>query len=281
MYYRHRYYDTYAARFCQPDLLEYLDGLNLYEYTSGNPVLFLDFWGLLGYKIGDEPPPEPTWEHGRWARMNFYFLPKIGRDMLLAVKGAAFAHALVVQPFAPNTSRHLEHYLKNSGSDITIDYPQLLMDSGDARKHLIEKLRFAQRKAETSYPGLTYSRTDYSLGVILDDFDWINAILHYWTWDKYKTTCPSSPEYDYKMEWSIEFLDLYEFENDWTKGGGLMLDGEMWLLNMFGLAQHFKINGSHALVIEWKEGEWATEADIWPSPPLPVGPPGPPGGGGR
>jgi len=50
-YYRARYYDTYMARFYQPDPLGYVDGLNLYEYVVGNPVAHTDPLGLVKAEI--------------------------------------------------------------------------------------------------------------------------------------------------------------------------------------------------------------------------------------
>lgn len=63
MYYRHRTYDTYTARFLQHDPLgiapdgeqankfraigQYRDGLSLYEYGSADPLRFVDPSGLL------------------------------------------------------------------------------------------------------------------------------------------------------------------------------------------------------------------------------------------
>ena len=59
---RHRYYDTYTGRFIRPDplgivpnaqqpnffavILQYKDGINLYEYAQSNPLTFVDSIGL-------------------------------------------------------------------------------------------------------------------------------------------------------------------------------------------------------------------------------------------
>jgi RHS repeat-associated protein len=42
MYYRNRYFDTYAGRFLTHDPLEYVDGMNLYEYVRSNPTCRYD-----------------------------------------------------------------------------------------------------------------------------------------------------------------------------------------------------------------------------------------------
>ena len=41
-YNRNRYYDQYTGRWTTQDLVGYLDGVNLYEYVSGNPLNSLD-----------------------------------------------------------------------------------------------------------------------------------------------------------------------------------------------------------------------------------------------
>jgi RHS repeat-associated protein len=46
MYYKNRYYCLSTGRFLQRDPLEYVSGVNLYEYVLGNPVIYLDPHGL-------------------------------------------------------------------------------------------------------------------------------------------------------------------------------------------------------------------------------------------
>jgi len=46
-FYRARYYDPGKGRFLQRDPLGYVDGMNLYEYVSGNPVGWSDAFGLV------------------------------------------------------------------------------------------------------------------------------------------------------------------------------------------------------------------------------------------
>ena len=45
-YYRFRDYNPSLGRFCQPDPLHYIDGMNLYAYCSNNPINWIDPWGL-------------------------------------------------------------------------------------------------------------------------------------------------------------------------------------------------------------------------------------------
>jgi RHS repeat-associated protein len=45
-YYRFRDYQPDLGRFCQPDPLGYIDGMNLYAYCGNNPLNWIDPWGL-------------------------------------------------------------------------------------------------------------------------------------------------------------------------------------------------------------------------------------------
>jgi len=56
-FYRARYYDTNKGRFLQRDPLEYVDGMNLYEYVGGGPTAWLDPSGqtLTPQSVGGGP----------------------------------------------------------------------------------------------------------------------------------------------------------------------------------------------------------------------------------
>ncbi len=47
MYYRARTYDPETGRFMQRDPLEYVDGMNLFEYVSSRPIILKDPYGLF------------------------------------------------------------------------------------------------------------------------------------------------------------------------------------------------------------------------------------------
>ena len=52
IYLRNRYYDPSIGRFITEDPI--MDGTNWYSYCDGNPVMFVDPWGLSGYPQGEE-----------------------------------------------------------------------------------------------------------------------------------------------------------------------------------------------------------------------------------
>jgi RHS repeat-associated protein len=68
-YYRARYYDPVMGRFVQRDALGYLDGVNLYQYVRGNPIVRNDPFGFMF--IGCDP-----WgEWGPWSAPVVVTLP--------------------------------------------------------------------------------------------------------------------------------------------------------------------------------------------------------------
>jgi RHS repeat-associated protein len=55
-YYRARCYDPDSGRFVARDLLEYADGMSLYQYLQSNPMAYFDPLGLAGTAPGPYPP---------------------------------------------------------------------------------------------------------------------------------------------------------------------------------------------------------------------------------
>ena len=59
-YYRNRYYDPKIGRFISKDPIGFAGGdVNLYNYVGGNPVNWVDPWGLLECQIGPDIPKNP------------------------------------------------------------------------------------------------------------------------------------------------------------------------------------------------------------------------------
>ena len=52
------------------------------------------------------------------------------------------------------------------------------------------------------------------------------------------------------MTWTLHLRDNYEFEMT-GQSGGLVSDDEMWELNKYGYAKHFKIKGRKKIRITW------------------------------
>ena len=291
MNYRHRYYDTYTGRFTTHDPLaivpdsqamnyfkpddQYLQGLSLYEYTSSNPLTAVDPWGLVpNYVVDGSIPAWPEFVHGDWdiGGVPSYFMFKQLCSIVARAYGDVAAGYVSIS--MRDAARHLKHYLGNSGIALLIDYQRMLKDSKDARNHFIYEFKIAMQAAENfadpdDYTKIVDTAPDVSGSydaVVDDDVNWQWAIQHYWTWghgwirkDKGRKRCC------YYMNWTHHLRDLYEFENSHQLWGGLVWDDEMWLLNHYGVAQHFKIGGQKSIRFVWIKGydlKYENEMDL-------------------
>jgi len=94
----------------------------------------------------------------------------------------------------------------------------------------------------------------YSRSIITDDTNWMYAMQTYHTFGRglvekgkgRKSCC-------YYMGLMLNLRDNYEFENQ-PFPGGLVYDDEMYLLNKYGLAKHFKTRAYMVLRLTWIKG---------------------------
>jgi RHS repeat-associated protein len=59
LYYRNRYYSPELGRFLTRDPAGHVDGMNLYAYVRGNPLAYIDPWGLQAMGSSDGWTPAP------------------------------------------------------------------------------------------------------------------------------------------------------------------------------------------------------------------------------
>ena len=74
-YYRARYYDQETGRFVSKDPIEFIGGINLYNYVAGNPINRVDPFGL---KPGDK---YPTQDEAATAALNDIINISISQDL--------------------------------------------------------------------------------------------------------------------------------------------------------------------------------------------------------
>jgi RHS repeat-associated protein len=82
LYMRARYYNPYLCRFLNPDPTGFSGGMNFYAYANGNPVSYLDPFGL-----GAREPNGNSWL-GNWFRNNVPLIGGIVGDAADIVSGA-------------------------------------------------------------------------------------------------------------------------------------------------------------------------------------------------
>jgi hypothetical protein len=262
--------NSQAMNYFKPDD-QYSQGDNIYQYASSMPVTAADPWGLrlpLSYRQGYDDPPNIPWvdEWGSGGEPSFWM-----KIHLLNIKHRAYAQVSPpsVLLLLPHASAYLLHYLSNRGGVADFPYLQMLRTSGSAREHFISELRdFAMPAAEilfnnnpTKIVNMDYEQS--TAGPF--DPDWWLTLQTYNTWGRgivekgkgRKICC-------YRMKWTLDLRDNYEFVNQHTNAG-LVWDDEMWELNHYKWAQHFKVEGSRTINITWIKGyklEHVTPMDV-------------------
>jgi|GEM_PF-1237932 len=101
---RHRYYDYYTGRWLTEDPLGYEDGLNLYEYVAGNPLIVVDPIGAAGCKCTPCEyryikrcwfrrgiKPGFKWMGSSLTELSVHGLSSVGLDALAIATGGTFA----------------------------------------------------------------------------------------------------------------------------------------------------------------------------------------------
>ena len=263
-YYRERYYGPYMARFFQPDPIGYVDGMNLYEYVRGHCVVATDPWG---YEIFDNlvnhayekdglPPEDGDWAHGEWNEET----PSMALRMQLGIiKAAGLINAVGGDVFGwHDAARHLKHYLWNTGTHLEMDFRRMLIETPMTRdSDFIHAVNDAMSEAERLNAGVEDGKgykivqKGYHLAQAVGNTNWYLAVKTYWPWGsatvRKKDCC-------YNMNLTLHLRDNYEFKND-NNAGGLVTDGDMWMLNHYGISRHFKLRGEVNFDIRWHKGQ--------------------------
>jgi RHS repeat-associated protein len=284
-YNRNRYYDYYTGRWLTHDPLGYVDGMNLYEYVKSNPATGIDPWGLdkadckwdhsadhpHDYKIdteGGKGPALMPWEHGRWNRASvpWHQWPKVLNIVSRArsmIAGGTVGEIVGLGRDLPDAKLHFIRYMSNTGLQIDTDLTRMIRDSIQVQMYFVSDVGIAMKEAERILDGLSGSESSVDIvqqGYTHHDLNkkwsknWYYALGTYHTWGKgsvrkgkgRKNCC-------YYMNWSYNLRDNYEFQNLPLRAY-LVRDDEMWLLNKYGLARHFRIRAVKGLKLTWIRG---------------------------
>ena len=239
-------------RWLNRDPIEEDGGFNLYGFTNNAAISFFDATGESPYVLGEQEPPRRTvLATGTW---NTMAAPrgtwKIRVRAKLTVWGGNWSSM-------PDASRHLQHFLDNSGTPLEIRFREMNRESGLARAHLERELRDAFSYAEklAVSDGRFVMVTSSETGSQNDAGNWLFAVGQYTTWARASVVkCGKS----FSMNWHFYFRDIYDWELDNGLRGGLVSDREMALLHRYGIAREYEMNGKQFMHVEWKKGQRAT-----------------------
>jgi hypothetical protein len=237
----------------------------LYQYGLSNPVLFLDALGLYVYKIDTHEPDDDKPFNDVW---NSGGTPSLWMKLYLADIKIRASKMLLPGVFLPHAFSFLANYLYVGADTVDFSYYDFLNTSESARNWFKDQLWYAMTDAEhfaykdgSPTPIVTISGK-HETAVEWADPDWWLALQTYRTWGK-GTVIKGKGRQNccYKMEWTLNLRDNYEFEENNGHRFGNVSDREMWLLNHYGWAKHFKVRASHTITVVWPKNYRADDID--------------------
>lgn len=170
-----------------------------------------------------------------------------------------------------DASKHMYHYLGNSGSTYTIDLRDMLDDVESAKKYYDAELAEAKAFVETLPQGvyqIMSRNVTNGYNYKSEAWNWFFAIGGYSIWGKgtarVNTTGPLA---SYSLEFELKFYDRYNWDGgkSVTLLGVTITDETMGELHRQGLAREFDCIGSVKQSISWQ----AKKARAVPPSPLP------------
>jgi len=274
-------YQSQEGRWMQQDPMEYVDGLNLYEYVKSIPILNRDSLGLSILTWGKD---EPEWHAEKiWKRSQEIYnsdSPYDNMDEFLLMLDIAARTRLVIvlaeigsdMPFIDlsDAIRLLKHYASNEGGTVQINYPKMIQESPSAMAHF-------ESQIDDAISFVVNNKNIFKIGnnpfvsafeeipdAIEDSLNWEIAIHGYSTWDKgenVKCNC-----WRCEFDWTLNLRDIY----DWNENIGARIfkigvsPEELKLMHYWGVMQQFKVEGvcKTKVKLEWKRdenGRWIYE----------------------
>ena len=152
------------------------DGMNLYEYVKSNSIIYVDFWGLGVYTIGETLPPHPPHDPG--AGTFGVDAPPTAKDWASWSSWLSIANA--VRLIYPDASWHMRHYLNADGKDLTIRLRKMIKESKIAKNHFYDEINNAMATAEKAPTGMSFNIVGtWTRGGTIDNSNWFYAVGGY------------------------------------------------------------------------------------------------------
>jgi uncharacterized protein RhaS with RHS repeats len=254
-----RWYDANVGRWISEDPIgfEAGDG-NLYRYVGNNIICLWDELGLADYKEGDEDliikHDKGSGIHGaEKGKYKDSDLDKISKLLKRCIWGAK-------QLSMDVAASHMEHYLANTGTTMTVNYERLLKDVPSQIRILNTEINEAREYVENSltndaeFFNITSKTASGGYCKDEDNWNWYFAVGGYSIWGK-GTAIKNGNCYDMLLQ--ITFEDFY----NWDEGkkvailGTTIADKDVGKLHKAGIAYEFLMTGQVTYIQKWKKGE--------------------------
>lgn len=157
----------------------------------------------------------------------------------------------------PNATRHLRHYLNNTGLAYTIDLEDMVRSVPTAREAMVAEFRQAQAFIRTLPPGrhrFTSRAGENAYNYKQESADWFFAIGGYTYWGKGEARISAGKAgRHYAVDFEYHFADRYNWDGDKEVelGGMTITDEFMAEFHRQGLAREFDCFGSLKRQLAW------------------------------
>jgi Putative peptidoglycan binding domain len=208
------------------------------------------------YKLGtDDPTIIPDPGAGIWnsspTQATYVALGAAIVDIL------PFAYATV----GDDATKHMAHYLGNSGNDYTIDLEGMVAEVPAAHRRYETEVAQAKQFVEMLAPGrynIASQRVNGSYNRQSENANWYFAVGGYVTWGKGVAVVKDDPAgRQYDVDFEYKFFDRYNWDagKSVTIGGITVTDAFMGEFHREGIAQEFNCNGIFKRHFTWRKGD--------------------------
>jgi len=277
VYYGYRYYSPSMGRWVSRDPMGEVD-VNVYAAMRNAMSLNIDILGLRA----SPPTTSNGYQYGYDDTPNSTRLDGADHDTLrggigyLGLADIHFRAWLTVQAGYTrgydDAANLLRHFLGGAGSTYDISFARMNRDDAGARVWRRTQINLAMAAAEAlASPDSSIqmrSTRDTVANPGATSAEWVYAINGYRTWAKATVTQRNCN--NYTMQLSFRLRDNYDFAaNTWLMGG-LVYDYELAILNGYGWARDFEVEGRENISIQWRKGQRFNAGTVKPvSRPMP------------
>jgi hypothetical protein len=209
---------------------------------------------MPNYKLGnDNPRITPDAGAGAWNSEATTWEMRAKKAALIQGIGAAYV------AIGDDATKHLVHYLNNTGNDYTIDLEDLLDDvTGEKElynRELSEAKRFVESLNRTGRFEITSASARGGYVRKSENTNWYFATGGYSAWGKgaANVTSDSMGRKSYTLEFEYRFYDRYNWDGgkSVTIFGQTITDEFMGRFHREGLAREFDMYGSYRQTVRW------------------------------